>query len=165
MKKFSLIAISIVFLAFCVNLKAQTADSTITRMLTGKWTAVNVKLETTGKISDELKTEIQQTNSKISQTNKAIKSGSLKMILELRADKRYTYKLVENDSAFYTENGTWRIKDAVLKAKPIDQKESLLDGNKITRINIVNFIQRVTVFTTDAEVYEYIESEKLPDEE
>ncbi len=147
------------------HINAQTADSTITRMLTGKWTAVSVKLETKGKIIDELRTEIQITNSKINQTNKSLKSGSLKMILEFKADKKYTYRLIENDSAFYTENGSWRIKDAVLKTKPTDQKESLLDGNKIKRINIVNFVQRVSVFTSDAEVYEYIESEKLPDDE
>lgn len=162
--------IFIVIFALCSinvfsNAFAQTADTTITRELTGKWTAVSVKLETKGRISDETKADIQQTNGKINQTNKALKSGSLKMILEFHADKKYTYKLVENDSAFYTENGTWRIKDAVLKTKPTDQKESVLDGNKITRINIVNFVQRVNVFTTDAEVYEYIESEKLPDEE
>ncbi|CAN5455567.1 hypothetical protein BH10BAC5_BH10BAC5_09970 [soil metagenome] len=148
-----------------VNLKAQTADTTIARMLIGKWTAVNVKLETKGKISDEIRTQIQQTNGKINQTNRSIKDGSLKMLLEFRSDKKYTYKLIENDSTFYTENGSWRIKDSELKTKPSDQKESILDGNKITRINIVNFIQRVTVFTTDAEVYEYIESEKLPDED
>ncbi len=51
-----------IIVMFFGNANAQTADTTIARMLIGKWTAVNVKIETKGKIDDETKSMIQQTN-------------------------------------------------------------------------------------------------------